>query len=68
MAFNPVKSDMNGNVKKIRDRQLASPGTSATLQELVVNEIKEKKHVAAEGLLWLTRYGYHPFFPPHLLQ
>ncbi|OCL02201.1 glycolipid transfer protein [Glonium stellatum] len=55
VAFNPVKSDMTGNVKKIRDRQLAAPADSATLQDLVKNELKEKKHTATEGLLWLTR-------------
>ncbi|OAA68279.1 glycolipid transfer protein [Niveomyces insectorum RCEF 264] len=55
VAFGPVKSDMLGNVKKIRDRQLAAPGESATLQSLVVNELKTKKHTAAEGLLWLVR-------------
>ncbi|KAJ4287796.1 hypothetical protein N0V90_012500 [Kalmusia sp. IMI 367209] len=54
-AFKPVKSDMNGNIKKIRDRQLAAPTLSETLQDLVLNELKEKKHVATEGLLWLTR-------------
>lgn len=46
--------------QKIRDRQLAAPALSETLQDLVLNELKEKKHVATEGLLWLTRY-----FPPH---
>ncbi|CAI6229446.1 unnamed protein product [Periconia digitata] len=55
IAFNPVKSDMGGNIKKIRDRQLAAPALSETLQDLVINELKEKKHVATEGLLWLTR-------------
>jgi len=55
MAFSPVKSDMLGNVKKIRDRQLASPLESQTLQELVVNELKAKKHTATEGLVWLVR-------------
>lgn len=54
-AFKPVKSDMSGNVKKIRDRQLAAPALSETLQDLVLNELKEKKHTATEGLLWLTR-------------
>ncbi|KAF2127711.1 glycolipid transfer protein-like protein HET-C2 [Dothidotthia symphoricarpi CBS 119687] len=54
-AFKPVKSDMTTNIKKIRDRQLAAPALSETLQELVVNELKEKKHVAAEGLVWLNR-------------
>ncbi|KAF2678758.1 putative glycolipid transfer protein HET-C2 [Lentithecium fluviatile CBS 122367] len=54
-AFKPVKSDMAGNIKKIRDRQLAAPTLSETLQDLVLNELKEKKHTATEGLLWLTR-------------
>ncbi|KAK4690607.1 hypothetical protein P7C71_g6221, partial [Lecanoromycetidae sp. Uapishka_2] len=39
----------------VRDRQLASPADSETLQSLVVNELKTKKKVAAEGLLWLVR-------------
>ncbi|KAF2194189.1 glycolipid transfer protein [Zopfia rhizophila CBS 207.26] len=55
VAFNPVKSDMLGNVKKIRDRQLAAPTLSEILQDLVINELKEKKHTATEGLLWLSR-------------
>ena len=46
---------MNGNIKKLRDRQAAAPADSQTLQSLVVNELKTKKHVATEGLLWLTR-------------
>jgi len=46
---------MLGNVKKVRDRQLAAPVESETLQELVVNELKTKKHVATEGLVWLVR-------------
>ncbi|KZM22507.1 uncharacterized protein EKO05_0000818 [Ascochyta rabiei] len=54
-AFKPVKNDMSGNVKKIRDRQLAAPTLSETLQELVLNELKEKKHTATEGLVWLNR-------------
>jgi hypothetical protein len=41
--------------QKIRDRQLAAPAQSETLQELCLNELKEKKHTATEGLLWLTR-------------
>ncbi|OAL07010.1 glycolipid transfer protein [Phaeosphaeriaceae sp. SRC1lsM3a] len=54
-AFKPVKNDMVGNIKKIRDRQLAAPALSETLQDLVLNELKEKKHTATEGLLWLNR-------------
>jgi hypothetical protein len=41
--------------QKVRDRQLAAPALSETLQELVLNELKEKKHTATEGLLWLNR-------------
>ncbi|KAL2206588.1 glycolipid transfer protein [Sarocladium strictum] len=55
VAFSPVKSDMLGNVKKIRDRQLAAPTESENIQDLCRNEIKTKKHVATEGLLWLVR-------------
>ncbi|KAL1874952.1 hypothetical protein VTK73DRAFT_10321 [Phialemonium thermophilum] len=55
VAFSPVKSDMMGNIKKIRDRQLAAPAESQTLQDLVRNELKTGSHKATEGLLWLTR-------------
>ncbi|KAK0621697.1 glycolipid transfer protein domain-containing protein [Bombardia bombarda] len=55
VAFSPVKNDMLGNVKKIRERQLASPLESETLQDLVRNELKTKSHKATEGLLWLVR-------------
>jgi len=44
-------------MQKIRDRQLAAPTLSETLQELVLNELKEKKHTATEGLVWLNRYA-----------
>ncbi|OJI85478.1 hypothetical protein ASPTUDRAFT_55107 [Aspergillus tubingensis CBS 134.48] len=54
-AFTPVKNDLTNNIKKVRDRQLAAPAESETLQALVVNELKTKKHVATEGLLWLVR-------------
>lgn len=56
VAFSPVKNDMLGNIKKLRERYLAAPAESATLQELVQNELKTKKHVATEGLVWLVRY------------
>jgi len=42
--------------KKIRERQLAAPAESETLQDLVRNELKTKSHKATEGLLWLVRY------------
>lgn len=34
---------------------LAAPAESQTLQALVLNELKEKKHTATEGLVWLVR-------------
>jgi len=43
--------------QKIQDRQLAAPTLSETLQDLVLNELKEKKHTATEGLVWLNRYA-----------
>ncbi|RDI80471.1 hypothetical protein Vi05172_g9592 [Venturia inaequalis] len=55
MAFKPVKNDIIGNVKKIRDRQLAAPTQSENIQDLVRNELATKKHTATEGLLWLVR-------------
>ncbi|KAJ3564539.1 hypothetical protein NPX13_g7806 [Xylaria arbuscula] len=55
VAFSPVKSDMLGNVKKIRERQLAAPAESENLQALVINELKSKSHKATEGLVWLVR-------------
>jgi len=55
VAFRPVKNDMAGNIKKIRDRQLAAPDASETLQALVKNELATKKHTATEGLVWLNR-------------
>jgi hypothetical protein len=50
------------STQKIRERQLAAPLESESLQELVLNELKTKKHTATEGLVWLVRY----FLPPHL--
>ena len=39
----------------MRDRQLAAPLESTTLQQLVKSELAAKKHTATEGLLWLVR-------------
>ncbi|EZF69506.1 hypothetical protein H105_07972 [Trichophyton soudanense CBS 452.61] len=55
VAFTPVKNDLLGNIKKIRDRQLAAPAESETLQALVLNELKAKQHKATKGLVWLIR-------------
>ncbi|KAH6953314.1 hypothetical protein HG530_013327 [Fusarium avenaceum] len=55
VAFAPVKKDILGNVEKLRARHAAAPAESATVQDLVRNELKEKKHTATEGCLWLVR-------------
>ncbi|KAK9783728.1 putative Glycolipid transfer protein domain-containing protein [Seiridium cardinale] len=55
VAFSPVKNDLIGNIKKLRERLLAAPAESETIQALVLNELKTKKHVATEGLVWLVR-------------
>ncbi|KAK9449905.1 glycolipid transfer protein domain-containing protein [Limtongia smithiae] len=54
-AFSVVQSDMNGNIRKIRDRQTANPAISGTLQDIVLSEKVEKSKTATQGLLWLTR-------------
>ncbi|CAM1511163.1 Fc.00g086760.m01.CDS01 [Cosmosporella sp. VM-42] len=46
---------MTGNIKKLRERQAAAPAESETIQDLIRNELKTKKHVATEGALWLVR-------------
>ncbi|KAI9281885.1 glycolipid transfer protein domain-containing protein [Sporodiniella umbellata] len=53
-AFSVVQNDMNGNIKKIRERYLSNPTANNTLEELTKNESSEKKRVATEGLLWLS--------------
>jgi len=51
---------MTTNIAKIRERQRATgaggaPSDTKTLQELVLVELRNSKHRATEGLLWLTR-------------
>ncbi|KAF8932446.1 glycolipid transfer protein domain-containing protein [Dissophora ornata] len=58
-VFAVVQNDMNGNVKKIRERFVMDEVKNSTLQKLVKAEIDEKGRkklpTATEGLLWLTR-------------
>ncbi|KAI9298956.1 hypothetical protein K502DRAFT_322568 [Neoconidiobolus thromboides FSU 785] len=55
-AFAPVKSDMNGNVAKIRKKYLENPTEYTTLQKIVESEVGlGSKRVATQGLLWLKR-------------
>ncbi|KAI9705321.1 MAG: hypothetical protein M1820_005151 [Bogoriella megaspora] len=57
VAFKPVQSDMQGNIKKVRELQSAAPADKkSTIQSLVLYEIKDAKaHKATEGLTWLVR-------------
>ncbi|KAG0005375.1 hypothetical protein BGZ79_005173 [Entomortierella chlamydospora] len=54
-VFSVVQADMNGNIKKIRERYLTNPEVNSTLEKLVKAEQAEKKKTATEGLLWLSR-------------
>ena len=56
-AFAPVKSDMSGNIKKIRERYDKNPSQYPSLQSLVLDEVNlpQKQRVATEGVLWLRR-------------
>jgi len=55
LAFTVVEKDMVGNITKIRERFLAVPLKSETLQDLVENELAEKQKKATDALFWLTR-------------
>lgn len=54
-AFTVVQKDLTGNITKIRNRFTSDSDNSKTLQDLVINERKQGKKTASEGLLWLTR-------------
>ena len=54
-AFTVVKSDMTGNITKIRKKLLEDPVNSGTLQDLILTEAKTKTKTATQGLLWLSR-------------
>jgi hypothetical protein len=55
LQIGDASSMYTNTLQKIRDRQLAAPALSETLQDLALNELKEKKHTATEGLVWLNR-------------
>ncbi|CAH1789783.1 unnamed protein product [Owenia fusiformis] len=58
-AFAPVKMDIAGNIKKIRQKFTSDPGKFETLQDIVQYEIKnnqqENSNSATVALLWLKR-------------
>ncbi|XP_065831360.1 glycolipid transfer protein-like isoform X2 [Oscarella lobularis] len=58
-AFKPVKSDINGNIKKLRTKFETDKEKYSTLQGMVESEIAEgttqAKNSATDALLWLKR-------------
>ncbi|KAI8848390.1 glycolipid transfer protein domain-containing protein [Chytridium lagenaria] len=54
-ALGVIKSDVSGNVGKIRAKFLTNPVAYGTLQEIVLSERAEKKWVVTEPMLWLKR-------------
>lgn len=58
-AFAPVKSDINGNIKKLRDKYTQDLEKFKTLQGMVESEIEAgttlAKNSATDALLWLKR-------------
>jgi pleckstrin family protein A (phosphoinositide binding specific) protein 8 len=58
-AFAFVKSDVNGNIKKVRKRYDEGPEKYSTLADIIEEDVKEnrgfKSNSATEALLWLNR-------------
>ncbi|CAI4230557.1 unnamed protein product [Auanema sp. JU1783] len=57
-AFSPVRSDIQGNVDKVRHRFEKNKESQVYLQQLIDSDLAEnggKLGIATEGLLWLKR-------------
>ncbi|KAJ3103049.1 hypothetical protein HDU97_010405 [Phlyctochytrium planicorne] len=54
-ALGVIKSDIAGNVTKIRTKFLTNPVAFETLQGIVLAERADKKWVVTEPMLWLKR-------------
>lgn len=58
-AFSPVKSDINGNIQRLRTKYETDHDKYSTLQSIVDSEIDEGVHIGKYsctlGLLWLKR-------------
>ena len=58
-AFAPVRSDMSGNMDKLRAKMLSAPVRFSTLQAIVTAEVEEGTTAASgsstDALLWLRR-------------
>ncbi|KAJ2238276.1 hypothetical protein H4R99_006847 [Coemansia sp. RSA 1722] len=54
-AFMPVKSDIEGNINKVRTKFLTNPLQFDTLEKIIYAEAGTKDRTATQGLLWLKR-------------
>ncbi|XP_054751241.2 pleckstrin homology domain-containing family A member 8-like [Lytechinus pictus] len=58
-AFAPVKMDVNGNIRKLRQKQSSNPEMFMNLQGMVQQEVRSKttqvKNSATDALMWLRR-------------
>ncbi|XP_071822687.1 pleckstrin homology domain-containing family A member 8-like isoform X1 [Apostichopus japonicus] len=58
-AFAPVKMDINGNIRKIRQKYKSDPDAYGILQDIVQQEVKDNtttaKNSATDALMWLRR-------------
>ncbi|KAH1000425.1 hypothetical protein HUJ04_000334 [Dendroctonus ponderosae] len=54
-VFAPVINDMNGNIKKLRNRYEEDCASHAHLEEMILREQVEGGMVATDALLWLRR-------------
>lgn len=58
-AFAPVKMDINGNIRKIRQKYKSDPDAYGLLQDIIQQEVKTNtttvKNSATDALMWLRR-------------
>ncbi|XP_022914625.1 glycolipid transfer protein A isoform X2 [Onthophagus taurus] len=56
--FAPLKHDMNGNINKLTKKYLENETSYKYLDDMILDEKKQKKDVATDALMWLRR-GLH---------
>ncbi|KAJ1938399.1 hypothetical protein FBU59_004452 [Linderina macrospora] len=54
-AFAPVKSDISGNIAKVKAKLDSDPAKYDTLEKIILAEAGSKDRTATQGLLWLKR-------------
>ena len=78
MAFKPVKSDVVGNIEKIRNRFLSNPVAFEHLESIIIVEktetdkqlkAKDGNGIATNALMWLKRgLKFIALFIEHLIK